>query len=116
MREREETLAVAYGPGEGAAHVPEELRLEQRRREGGAVDRLEGRPPARALRVNRPGYELLARPGFAADQDRALGAGDPPQLGEERLHLGRHREDAVEGAQPEMRRGLQDGAQRVATL
>src|SRR5439155_20239229 len=36
--EREETRSVAHRPGEGAVHVAEELRLEQRRGEGGAVD------------------------------------------------------------------------------
>ena len=116
MCQREEPLAVADGAREGAAHVPEEFRFEQGRREGGTVDRLERRPPAGALGVDRPGDELLAGAGLAADQDRALGAGHPPQPGEEPVHLRGHRVDAVEGTQPEVGWGLQDGARHVATL
>src|SRR5204863_2777316 len=111
-----EALAVADGAGEGPAHVPEELRFEQRGGERGTVDRLEGRFAARALGVDRPGDELLAGAGLAADQDRALGAGHPPQPGEEPAHLRGHRVDAVEGTQPEVGWGLQDGARHVATL
>src|SRR5439155_21685314 len=96
--------------------MAEELRLEQRRCEGGAVDCLEGRLPAGALEVDGAGDELLTRSGLAADEYRALRVGDAAQGHEERLHLRRHGVDAVEGAQPETWRTSQNDGTHVATL
>src|SRR5262249_1821772 len=116
MCEREETGPVAHGSSEGAAHVPEELALEQGGRESRAVDRLEWRLPTGALRVDRPCHQLLARPGFAADQHRAMRRGDASDQGEDRLHLGGHAVDAVEGMEPQRSWASQNGGMHVATL
>jgi hypothetical protein len=50
--------------------------------EGRAVDRLERRLPTGAFRVDRPRHQLLARPGFAPDQHRAMRRGDAAHEGE----------------------------------
>src|SRR5436190_19358044 len=116
VREREETVPVAHGPGEGAAHVAEELRFEQRRREGGAVDRLERRLLARALGMNGSGNELLARPGLPAEEHRAAGARDAPERAEQLLHLRGARVEAVEVPEPQIGGSWQYVASHVATV
>src|SRR5215468_8790788 len=116
MCEREETGSVAHGSSEGAAHVPEELALEQGGREGRAVDRLEWRLPTGALRVDCPRYQLFARPGFAPDQHGAMRRGDASDQGEDRLHLGGHAVDAVKGTEPQRSSPSQNGGMHVATL
>src|SRR5262249_28813232 len=66
----EAALLAAGGAGEGAALVTEQLRLEQRLGQRGAVDRDERLGgTARAL-VDRAGEELLARATLALDQHR----------------------------------------------
>src|SRR5262249_56268463 len=55
--------AVAIGAGEGAAHVPEQLGLEDRIGQRGAVERHERPLAARRVDVQRAGHELLAGPG-----------------------------------------------------
>jgi len=76
------------GAGEGPALVAEQLRLQQLARDRRAVDLHEGPPVARGMVVDRPGDEVLARAGFAADQHRDVHLGglldDPPDL----LHPG----------------------------
>jgi hypothetical protein len=62
--------------GEGAFDVPEELAFEEVLRHRGAVDGHEGPVLARALRVQRPRDEFLARAALAGDEDRRLGVGD----------------------------------------
>src|SRR5204863_711263 len=56
----EQTRALRLRVGERAAGVSEELALEQRVRNGGAVDRDERPVLPPALAVDRPGDELLA--------------------------------------------------------
>src|SRR6185312_642700 len=56
--------------GEGARLVPEELGLEEVRRETRAVDGDEGRPSAGARRVDHRRGDLLARPRLAGDEHR----------------------------------------------
>ena len=55
------------GAGEGALDVPEQLALEQLRREGTAVNGDEARRPATAL-VDGAGDQLLAGSGLPLDQ------------------------------------------------
>ena len=62
---------VADRAGERAAHVAEQLRLEQRFGNRAAVDRDEAIRPARAVVMNRARGQLLAGAGLARDQDRA---------------------------------------------
>ena len=71
VRLLEASLARADRAGEGAAHVAEELGLEQRLGNRAAVDRDEAVRAARAGVVDRARGELLAGAGFAGDQHRA---------------------------------------------
>src|SRR5262245_5869425 len=66
----EEAAAVLDRAREGAAPMPEELALEQRILECGAIDGEERSVGTRALAMDRAGDELLAGPGLALDQDR----------------------------------------------
>jgi hypothetical protein len=72
--------AVAVGAGEGATQVAEELALDQRLRDGGAVDRHEWRAGARRESVEAPRHQFLAGAGLAQDQ-----------------HAHRRRRDALDG-------------------
>src|SRR5262249_58722966 len=66
-------------PRERAAHVAEELALQQRFRYGAAVDRHEGLIVARALGVHRAREQLLAHAALAGDEHvarRTGGQGD----------------------------------------
>ena len=71
---------VAIGAREAALHVPEQLGLEQRLRDAGAVDRHEGRLAARAVRVNRAGHDFLARAALAGDEDLGVRPSDALDL------------------------------------
>jgi hypothetical protein len=82
----EEAGARALGVGEGAAHVAEELALEQRRGHGRAVDGEEGPRAPRALLVEGPGDELLARAALARDQHRRAAVGHAGHQVEDPLH------------------------------
>src|SRR5688500_15445436 len=63
---------VAVGAGEGPAAVAEQLRLDQLRRDGGAVDADEGALDARARAVEGRRHQLLARPRLALYQHRGV--------------------------------------------
>ena len=69
----EEALAIAVGAGERAAHVAEELALEEVRRDGAAVDAEERPLRARARRCGRPRDDLLAGAALAGDEHRDVG-------------------------------------------
>ena len=71
---------VAIGAGEAALHVAEQLRLEQRFGQAGAVDRHERAMAARALRCAPRGDELLADAALAGDQHLGVGPGDALDL------------------------------------
>src|SRR5579864_7937814 len=73
VRQLERSLPARDGPGECALLVAEELALEQRVRNGRAVDRYERVIGARADQMHRLGDEFLAGPGLAADEDRGVG-------------------------------------------
>ncbi len=71
----QEPLLGGDGAGEGTAHVAEELALQERVRQGRAVDGEEPSPPALAVHVDRPGDELFAGTRFAQDQDVGVAGG-----------------------------------------
>ncbi len=72
--------------GEGALGVAEELALEQRVGERGAVDGDEGSlAPVRGV-VDRAGDQLLAGPGLAADQHAGVARGDLLHVPQQLLH------------------------------
>ena len=60
-------------PGEGAPFVPEQLTLDEGRRQRRAVHDDEGPVAAAALPVHRSRDELLAGTGFTRDQHRGVG-------------------------------------------
>ena len=82
MRELELAALVAVGAGEAALDVPEELRLEQRLGDAGAVHRHERRQLAAGVAVDVPRDHVLADAALAGDQDlgrtlcRTLGHGE----------------------------------------
>ena len=86
---------LPVGAGEGAALVAEELGLEQRRRQGRAVD-LDAcaRAPDGGV-VDGAGDELLADPGLAPDEDGDVGVGDLLDHLLDGLHAGTLLEEAV---------------------
>ena len=61
--------------GEGALLVAEELALDERGGQGGAVHRDEGPVAPRAVRVKAAGEQLLAGAGLAEEEDRRVGVG-----------------------------------------
>ena len=71
----EEALLVALRAGEGALHVAEELRLEERLGEGAAVQGHEGMALARAAGVEGAGHQLLAGAALAGDEHRGGAVG-----------------------------------------
>ncbi len=73
-------LLVAIGAGEAALHVAEELGLEQRFGQAGAVDGDHGAGGTRAPLMDRVRDELLADAALAGDQDLRIGARDALDL------------------------------------
>ena len=71
---------VAIGAGEAALDVTEELRLEQRLGDAGAIDRHE-RLRAAARVVDGPGDDLLAGAALAGNEDLGVGTSDALDLG-----------------------------------
>ena len=67
---------VAIGAGEAALDVAEQLRLEQRLGQAGAVDGDEVVVLARAVGVHRPRDEFLADAALAGDEHLGVGLGD----------------------------------------
>jgi hypothetical protein len=68
-------------------YVAEELGLEKRLGQAGAVDRRERHCCARAAVMNAARDNLLADAALAGDQHLGVATGDPVDLGLERLHL-----------------------------
>jgi len=83
----EAILTIADGAGKRAAHVAEELGLEQRLGNGAAVERHEAVYAARTVVMNRPRDNLFAGPCLAGDEDGAARRCD----GLEQLEEARHR-------------------------
>jgi hypothetical protein len=73
----DEPLAVAFGPAECAANMPEELALEEGVGECGAVDGDEGVAAAGAALVDCAGDQLLAGAGLSGDEHRGARGGGP---------------------------------------
>ena len=71
---------VAIGAGEAALHVPEQLGLEQRFRNAGAVHRDERRRGAQRARPDRPGDDFLAAPALTGDEHLRVGARHPNEF------------------------------------
>ncbi len=92
--------AVADRAGERAAHVAEQLRLEQRLGNRAAVDRDELAAPPRAVVVNRARHQLLARAGLAADENRAARRRHRLEQLEQIAHRPRSPDDAAEAVAP----------------
>src|SRR5690606_39139413 len=72
-RAREAPLAPRDRPGERAALVAEQLGLEDRLRDGGAIDGHEGPRRPQALAVNVASDELLASAALAEQEHRRAG-------------------------------------------
>jgi hypothetical protein len=89
----EEAGLVPHGAGERAAHVAEQLRLEQRLGERGAVDADERRRRAGTLIVDHPDDELLAGAALAVDEHRRVERRDPGRQLEHLLHRGAARHE-----------------------
>ena len=94
MRLFEPALPRADGAGERAAHVAEDLGLEQVLRDRAAVERDEPLRRARAGVMDRARDDFLAGAGLAADENRARRARD----GLERLKQIAHRPAASDDA------------------
>ena len=70
----EEARLVAVGAGERAAHVAEQLGLEQGVGQAGAVERDQARRGPRTAVVDQARDNFLAHAGFAGDEDLGVGA------------------------------------------
>ena len=97
---------VAVGAGERALAVPEQLALQERLGDGGAVD-LDQRPVlAVALQVQGLGGEFLAGAGFAGDEHGQVDPAHVLDHGVRRLHGIAGAEEAVELLTPPGRNSL----------
>src|SRR6185436_16671026 len=98
VRGLDQPRAIAIGAGERAAHVSEELALDQVLRQRRAVDGGERLRAPRRVAVNRARDQLLAGAGLAEDADRDVAAGDARHQRANLAHHGRIADDAVEEA------------------
>ena len=97
----EHARAIGGGASERALRVPEQLAVDQRLRDGAAVERDEPLLAARAALVQRARHQLLAGAALAADQDRDVLARQAIERGAQLTHLGRHAdEQRVRGGRP----------------
>ena len=71
--ELEFALALGHGRGESALLVAEELALDERFRDGGAVDLHERATRPSALEVDGAGHQLLACAVLPEDEDAGVG-------------------------------------------
>ena len=78
---------VAVGAGEAALHVPEQLRLEQRLGDAGAVHRHIFTSSSRRVGVDMPGDDVLAHAAFAGNQHLGVAAGDAGRVSEQLFYL-----------------------------
>ncbi|MFN8096101.1 MAG: hypothetical protein U0599_28455 [Vicinamibacteria bacterium] len=102
----EQALLVGDGAGEGAAHVAEQLRLEEPLRDRPAVDRHERPLGPRTVAVDRAGDELLAGARLAGHQHRRVGGAGEGDL----LVDGEHRAAAAHEAVGHEAEGASDGS------
>src|SRR5690606_28139900 len=97
VRRLEPALPAAERARERAALVSEELRLDERLREGRAVDRHEREALSWSARMQRVGDELLARPALADDETRRLALRDRVEALDELHHRRRVADDRRAG-------------------
>jgi hypothetical protein len=86
--------------GEGALLVAEQLRLQERGRQRGAVEGDERALGARPQAVERARQELLAGAALAHDEDRGVGGGHPLDERDELHHRRRVADQLAEAARP----------------
>src|SRR5439155_13076312 len=86
MGEFEPPDPATGGPGERTGLVSEQFAGNHARAEGRAVDRYHQSLSARAELMDRPGDQLLSRPGFAENQNGAVRAGDLMDCPADRFH------------------------------
>src|SRR3954467_5820314 len=96
MRELELARAAGIGAGECAALVSEELVLDERLRDRGAVQRDERLSHPRGELMQRAREKLFARSALAEQQHGGVTGRDALQLARHRLHCGALAEDARE--------------------
>src|SRR5229473_3554630 len=89
-------LALGVGPRERAPLVAEELTLEQRLGDRPAVDGHERPAAPRAMRVNGPGHQLLARAALPLAEHGGIRLGHALDDPEDLAHLGRGAENIRE--------------------
>ena len=87
--------AAAVGPGEGALLVAEQFALQQRLRDGGAVDGQERLVGPLAVVIEGAGHQFLARAAFAQDQHVDVLRRDPADGLAHLLHDRTAADDAV---------------------
>ncbi len=90
------TDARGVRTGKGSLLMPEQLTLDQRRRNSTAVDHEKRTEPARARVMDRLGEQRLAGSGLALDQDGGLGTRDARQRLEQATHRDRSADRAAE--------------------
>ena len=78
---------VAMRAGEAAFHVPEQLRLEQRLGDAGAVHRHVFASAPLRMRVDVAGDDVLADAALAGDQHLGIAEGHARGVGEQLFHL-----------------------------
>src|SRR5574341_889295 len=76
IRHLEETHLPRRGPGEGSLLVPEQLALDEGLGDGGAAYGHERPVSPRAVAVDGPGHQLLARSALAPNEHGGIRPGD----------------------------------------
>src|SRR3970040_1846283 len=94
VRELDLAEAARQGPRERPFLVSEQLALDERVRDGGAIDGDERTLPTGAVEMEGPGDEFLAGSALAGDEDGRTGVGDLLDLGVDFPH-GRALSDEV---------------------
>src|SRR5262245_42196001 len=96
MRSNEESRPRFARVREGAFDVPEELALEQRLRDRGAVHGDERLAAARAAPVHRVSDQLLARSALARDENRSIRLRDAIDHFEDLAHRRARADELIE--------------------
>src|SRR5258705_13933658 len=73
MRLLEPALPIADRSGEGAAHMPEQLRFQERFWNRGAIESDEAGQAPRTVVMNRAGDDFFAGAGFPGNKNCAVG-------------------------------------------
>jgi hypothetical protein len=89
----EQPRFVAHRTGKRTAHMSEQLRLQQRFGQRGAVDRDERASGSLALVMDQPNEEFLASAALAVNENRRVQRCDTPRQLEDLLHRGTARDE-----------------------